>query len=126
MLDDPFEVPKKRSRRVKTADSTGEFVMPKKRKKKTRESDVEKDHIAVVKDDGGHSYKFTSPARRSVPDRLDLRPIPPEHREIVARYVQFTELKAPGEPPTESQIREHEYLRGLGFRVDVIDQRTKK
>lgn len=101
------------------------FRMPKKRKKQVREADVERDHIAGVKEDGGHSYKFVSPARRSVPDRLDLRPIPPEHREIVARYVRFTECKKPGEKPTDSQQREHEYLRSLGFRVDVVDQRKK-
>lgn len=96
-----------------------------KRKKAVREADVEKDHMALVKHQGGISYKFTSPARRSVPDRLDLRPIPPEHRELVARYMRFTELKKPGEKPTPSQQREHEFLRSMGFTVDVIDQRTK-
>lgn len=97
-----------------------------KKKRGPREKDVEADHTASVKADGGHSYKFTSPARRSVPDRLDLRPVPPEHRDIVARYVRFTECKKPGEKPTPSQQREHEYLRSLGFTVDVIDQRTSK
>lgn len=96
-----------------------------KRKKGVKEKVVEADHMARVKAEGGISYKFVSPARRSVPDRLDLRPIPPEHREIVARYVRFTECKRPGEKPTPSQQREHEFLRGLGFTVDVVDQRTK-
>lgn len=101
------------------------FRMPAKRKKQVREADVERDHIASVKADGGHSYKFVSPARRSVPDRLDLRPIPPEHQAMVAQYVRFTECKKPGEKPTDSQLREHEHLRSLGFRVDVVDQRKK-
>lgn len=94
--------------------------------RKPREKDVEADHMARVKADGGISYKFTSPARRSVPDRLDLRPIPPEHRELVARYIRFTECKKPGEKPSPAQQREHEFLRSLGFTVDVVDERTKR
>lgn len=93
--------------------------------KRVTESQVEADHMAHVKAEGGHSYKFVSPARRAVPDRLDLRPIPPEHRELVARYVRFTELKKPGEKPTPAQEREHAYLRSMGFTVDVVDQRRK-
>lgn len=99
---------------------------PQSKKKVVRESQVEADHMAAVKADGGHSYKFTSPARRAVPDRLDLRPVPVEHREIVARYVRFTECKKPGAKPTNSQLREHEHLRSLGFQVDVVDQRKGK
>lgn len=98
---------------------------PKKKVHAISEADVESDHVAAVKADGGHSYKFTSPARRAVPDRLDLRPVPPEHQEIVKRYVQFTELKRPGEKATTAQAREHKALRDLGFFVQVIDQRTK-
>ena len=97
-----------------------------KRQKPVREAQVEADHMARVKAEGGISYKFVSPARRSVPDRLDLRPIPAEHRALVARYVRFTECKKPGEKPTPSQLREHDFLRGLGFTVEVVDQRTKK
>lgn len=102
------------------------FRMPDKKVKPVSETDVEGDHIAAVKADGGHSYKFTSPARRAVPDRLDLRPIPPEHRAIVARYVQFTECKRPGEKPTVAQAEEHKKLRDLGFQVNVVDQQTDK
>lgn len=100
------------------------FRAPKKKVRAIREADVEANHAAGVKRDGGISYKFTSPARRSVPDRLDLRPIPPEHRNIVARYVQFTECKRPGEKPTPAQQREHEMLRLLGFQVNVVDQKV--
>lgn len=97
-----------------------------KKPKPIRESQVEDDHRDSVTADGGISFKFVSPARRSVPDRLDLRPIPPEYRDLVARYVRFTECKRPGEKPTPSQLREHERLRALGFVVDVVDQRTPK
>lgn len=97
-----------------------------KKLKPVRESQVEDDHRDAVAADGGISFKFVSPARRSVPDRLDLRPIPPEHRELVARYVRFTECKRPGEKPTPSQLREHERIQALGFVVDVVDQRTPK
>lgn len=85
------------------------------------ERDVEKHLVKCVKKAGGTAPKFTSPGRRSVPDRLDLRHIPPEDRAIVARYVRFVELKAPGRKATLAQLREHERLRDLGFRVEVID-----
>lgn len=79
-----------------------------------------------VKDQGGISYKFVSPSRRSVPDRLDLRPIPMAVRHVVAQYVRFTECKRPGEVPTPSQHREHERLRALGFTVDVVNSLPTK
>ena len=89
--------------------------------KQLRESDVEKHHVGTIKKEGGISYKFTSPARRSVPDRLDLLPVPDAARHVVAQYVRFTECKRPGAKPTEAQSREHERLRALGYRVDVVD-----
>lgn len=105
---------------------TEPFKMPVKRVKKVTEAQVEDDHRLAVKSEGGISYKFTSPARRSVPDRLDLYRVPPEHREIVSRYVQFTELKKPGEMPTPAQQREHDFLRGMGFFVQVVNERKAK
>lgn len=92
-----------------------------KTKRKLREADIEAHGGNLVKDLGGIPYKLTSPARRAVPDRLNLLPIPPEHREIVARYVRFVEYKAPGEKPTGPQLREHKTLRDLGYYVSVID-----
>jgi hypothetical protein len=92
-----------------------------KKKKVVREAVVEKAHADRVKADGGISFKFVSPSRRSVPDRLDLRPVPQAVRELVAKYVRFTECKRPGEVPTPSQLREHERLRALGYQVDVVD-----
>jgi hypothetical protein len=95
-------------------------------KKPVRESVVEAAHMQAVKADGGISFKFVSPSRRSVPDRLDLRPIPEAVRELVAKYVRFTECKRPGEVPTPSQHREHERLRELGFTVDVVNSLPTK
>lgn len=86
-----------------------------------RESTLEQHAVAMFKALGDLPYKFTSPGRRNVPDRLRLCEIPPEHREIVARYVQFIEFKATGEKPTAAQEREHARLRKLGFRVEVVD-----
>ncbi len=72
----------------------------------------------------GIAYKFTSPGRRNVPDRLCLLAIhDPAHAEIVARYVRFVEVKAPGKKPTKAQEREHQRLRSLGYQVDVVDSR---
>lgn len=86
-----------------------------------REKDVEQNLVARYRSAGGDAYKFVSPARRSVPDRLCLLPVAPEHVEIVARYVQFVECKAPGARPTKAQHREHARLRALGFSVSVVD-----
>ncbi|MCM2575093.1 hypothetical protein NAT65_28700, partial [Achromobacter xylosoxidans] len=86
-----------------------------------RESAIEQHAVAMFKAQGDLPYKFTSPGRRNVPDRLRLCEIPAEHREIVARYVQFIEFKATGEKPTAAQEREHARLRKLGYRVEVID-----
>lgn len=83
---------------------------------------IERRVVARAKAAGSTAYKFTSPGRPSVPDRLILSPIPPDHREIVARYVQFVEVKRPGGKPTPAQAREHDFLRALGFQVDVVDE----
>ncbi len=86
-----------------------------------RESSIEQYGVAMFKALGDLPYKFTSPGRRNVPDRLRLSEIPAEHREIVGRYVQFIEFKATGEKPTAAQEREHARLRKLGFRVEIVD-----
>lgn len=91
-----------------------------------RESEIEAAHVKQIKSQGGISFKFVSPQRRSVPDRLDLLPVPEPARHVVAKYVQFTECKRPGAKPTESQQREHDRLRALGFQVNVVDQLPKK
>lgn len=77
-----------------------------------RESVIEAHLVKRVKEMGGISYKFTSPQRRSVPDRLVLMP---------RGRLFFVECKAPGCKPTEGQAREHARMRELGFLVAVID-----
>jgi len=86
-----------------------------------KESVVESKFVDKVKKAGGVAYKFTSPARRNVPDRLVLYPIPEADQETVARYVHFVELKATGKKPTAGQLREHKRLHDLGFLIKVVD-----
>lgn len=80
-----------------------------------RESTIEKHLVAEVKKAGGMAYKFVSPGRRSVPDRLVLLP---------GGRAVFVECKAPGEKPRPEQLREHERLRAQGFTVIVLDSKN--
>lgn len=57
-------------------------------------------------------YKFTSPARAAVPDRLFIRP---------DGRMWFVEFKRHGAKPTEAQEREHHRLRQHKVNVFVID-----
>lgn len=78
----------------------------------TLEKDVEAALVRRVKALGGLCEKFTSPGRRSVPDRLVTMP---DGRMI------FVELKRPGAKPTEAQLKDHERRRAMGCDVRVID-----
>jgi len=49
---------------------------------------------------GGIAYKFVSPGRRSVPDRIC----------VIPKYVFFVECKAPGKSSTDAQLREQQKL----------------
>ena len=80
-----------------------------------RESTIEKHLVAEVKKAGGIAYKFLSPGRRAVPDRLVLLP---------GGRAVFVECKAPGEKPRPEQLREHERLRAQGFTVIVLDSKN--
>jgi hypothetical protein len=77
----------------------------------TRESSIERHLVAQVK----AAYKFTSPGRRGVPDRLVLLP---------GGRTVFVECKAPSEQPRPDQVREHNRLRALGFNVVVLDSKN--
>jgi hypothetical protein len=57
-------------------------------------------------------YKFTSPARAAVPDRLFIAP----DGEIF-----FIEFKREGQKPTQAQEREHHRLRQHKVNVFVVD-----
>jgi hypothetical protein len=65
-----------------------------------------------VKELGGLCEKFTSPGKRSVPDRVVTLP----NNRII-----FVELKAPNKKPTELQLKDHEKRKALGCDVRVID-----
>ena len=77
------------------------------------EGDVERALVKrVEKELGGMCEKFTSPGRRSVPDRIVSLP---------GGQLIFVELKAPGKTPSKLQQRDHERRRTMGFDVRVID-----
>lgn len=76
------------------------------------EKDIENALVRKVKTLGGMCEKFTSPGRRSVPDRIITLP----NGKIV-----FVEVKNTGKKPTELQLRDHERRRALGCDVRVID-----
>ncbi|HDM8259689.1 PDDEXK family nuclease [Proteus mirabilis] len=82
--------------------------------RKVREDVIERNLVNEVKKAGGITYKFTSPGRRGVPDRIVLLP----HGKII-----FVECKAPGEKPRPEQLREHARLFALGFHVVVLDSK---
>lgn len=76
------------------------------------EKHIEAALVKRVKELGGMAEKFTSPAKRSVPDRLVTLP----NGRII-----FVELKAPNKKPTPKQELDHDRRRLLGCHVLVID-----
>ena len=81
-----------------------------------RERDVELHLVKRVKERGGIPFKFVSPQRVGVPDRLCVMP---------ANIILFVELKAPGQKPRPEQAREHQRLRDLGCKVLVLDTKEQ-
>lgn len=77
-----------------------------------RESTIEKRLRKGIEALGGLCEKFTSPGRRSVPDRLVSLP---------GGRIVFVELKAPKKEPTPLQAKDHARRRALGFDVRVIN-----
>ena len=75
------------------------------------EKTIEAALVKRVKALGGMAEKFTSPSKRSVPDRLVTLP---------GGRVIFVELKAPGKKPTSKQELDHKRRRDLGCDVRVI------
>ena len=57
-------------------------------------------------------YKFTSPNRMAVPDRMFVRP---------DGKIFFIEFKREGQKPTPAQTREHARLQAHGVTVCVVD-----
>jgi hypothetical protein len=82
-----------------------------------REAEIESYLVKVAKRHGWTAEKFTSPGRRSVPDRIVW------HND--APILFFVECKATGEEPTKAQERDHARRRAAGFLVYVVDSYEK-
>lgn len=80
------------------------------------EKDIEAKVVAYSKTLGMLCYKFTSPSRRSVPDRLFI---------TKTGTVFFIEFKRKGEKPTPSQEVEIAKIRRAGVDVYVVDSVAK-
>lgn len=76
------------------------------------EAKIEEAVNNYAKQFGVEVYKFTSPARAAVPDRMYLYP---------NGTVLFIEMKRTGEKPTVPQAREHVRIRGQNLPVYVVD-----
>jgi len=76
------------------------------------EKDIEAKVCDYARSKGVLAYKFTSPARAAVPDRLFIAP---------DGRVWFCEFKREGAKPTAAQEREHARLREQKVNVFVID-----
>ena len=76
------------------------------------ESKIEAAVCEYAKSKGILVYKFTSPNRAAVPDRLFILP---------TGHMFFIEFKAKGKKPTPAQEREHARLRANSVYVAVID-----
>jgi hypothetical protein len=82
---------------------------------KETEGEVEECVVQQARGAGGIAFKFTSPGRRSVPDRFILLP---------GGVWFLIECKAERCKPTALQRAEHERLRKLAARVYVCDTRA--
>jgi len=76
------------------------------------ERDIEMAVCRYAKKKGWLAYKFTSPSRRSVPDRILLQP---GGRAI------FIEFKRPGGKPTKNQLREINRIIDQEFLAVIVD-----
>lgn len=78
------------------------------------ERDIEAYLVKRCKEIGALVDKFTSPQRRSVPDRMIT----------FSGRVLFVELKATGKEPTEAQVRDHDRRRAAGAEVVWLDSQV--
>lgn len=74
---------------------------------------IEKKVCDYAKEQGCLVYKFTSPSKRSVPDRVFIMPD--------GKGCFFIEFKRLNQKPTDSQQVEIEKIRKQGVRVFVVD-----
>jgi len=76
-----------------------------------RESQIENYLVERAKALGGECRKLRWIGRNGAPDRIVM----------LNGQVIFIELKAPGEKAKPHQVREHERMRRMGQRVEVVD-----
>lgn len=76
------------------------------------EKSIEKKVCEYAAKRGCYVRKYTSPARRGVPDRIFITP---------TGHVFFIEFKSRGKQPTELQMKEIELLRKVRADVEVVD-----
>lgn len=76
-----------------------------------RESTIENYLVERVKTMGGECRKLRWIGRHGAPDRIVM----------LNGQVIFIELKAPGEKAKPHQVREHERMRRMGQRVEIVD-----
>jgi hypothetical protein len=74
---------------------------------------TERKLVEAVKKAGGICPKFVSPGLDGMPDRIVL---------LSNGKIGFVEVKAAGKVPRALQLRRHEQLRRLGFKVYVLDR----
>ncbi len=86
-----------------------------------RESDIEKHLVKRVKELGGEVRKVQWVGRNGAPDRLVMLPGYDDWDPTRGASTIWVELKAPGQKPRPNQLREHERMRAMGQRVEVID-----
>ena len=88
-----------------------------------RERDIERHLVKRVKELGGEVRKVQWIGRRGAPDRLVMLPQIWLHGFVPTRLhcAIWVELKTPGKKPEPHQLREHNRMRAMGQRVEVID-----
>lgn len=78
------------------------------------EKQIEKYLVNEIERLGGLCIKFPPLFFRGFPDRIVLLP---------GALIIFVEMKDKGKKPTAVQLRVHDKLRTLGFRVEVLDSK---
>lgn len=76
------------------------------------EKEVERALVNKTEKRGGVAWKFVSPGRSGVPDRIILLP---------SGKMGFVELKAPGKEMRALQKKRKKQLEDLGFQVFTVD-----
>jgi hypothetical protein len=90
------------------------------RKTTLHERNIEAYLVAQVKRIGGEVRKVSWIGRRGAPDRLVMLPHDGRYHGAWGPCY-WIELKAPGKKPEPHQLREHQRMRAMGQRVEVID-----